>query len=166
MNHEEIDIEMRIWEYLDGYCNPQQHTVIAGLIASDLTWKRKYDEITALQATLTAGLEQEQPGMRFSKNVMDAVEQESIAPAVRSYLNKWVIRGIASLFIVFIAAAVWLWASSFSLLPSEAGYFRFYRSISIPTGSILPVVVSLNIIAVLLLLDAFMKRKRRLGQYG
>ena len=46
--------------------------------------------------------ELEQPSMRFTKNVMDEIAKYHIAPAVKEYINKKIIWGIAGFFITLI----------------------------------------------------------------
>jgi len=99
MQHE-AEIELELWAYLDGSLATEDHNRIEQLVRTDSQWQAKFSELSALHQSLLSGLETEEPSMRFSKNVMDAIAKESIAPALKSYLNPWVIRGIAAAFLI------------------------------------------------------------------
>lgn len=103
----EQEIEVRIWEYLDGLLTETEEKEIALMIAEDPLWRKKHEEILGFQQLLTGGLELQEPPLRFSKNVMDALEKEKIAPAAGTYLNKWIIRGIAAFFLIMIGSFLW-----------------------------------------------------------
>jgi len=100
------EIEMELWEYIDGLCNKADHERIATLIATDAIWLQHYNELIALHALIPKELEIEQPSMRFTKNVMEAVATIKIAPATKKYINHTVIKGIAAFFIITIVASV------------------------------------------------------------
>src|SRR5690606_19598223 len=126
----------------------------------------KYNEIVALHATIGTSLEQDQPGMRFTQNVMDAIAAEAIAPAAKTYLNKWIIGGIAAFFIavvavLFVSAAGQLeWTESGSELLPEIPQGTFNMS-GVKFDTIFYGFIFLNIIAGLLLLDGILKSRRR-----
>jgi hypothetical protein len=47
-------------------------------------------------------LELDEPSMRFTQNIMEAISKEHIAPAAKTYINKRIIWGVAGFFIVSI----------------------------------------------------------------
>ena len=81
------EIEMMLWEYMDGTCSQADMQRISILVERDETWKAKYAELSAFNADLANGLHLEQPSLRFSKNVMEAVATVKIAPATKMYIN-------------------------------------------------------------------------------
>ena len=87
-------MEDRLWDYIDGRATPAEREAIEALLASDVSLREQYAELLAVNDAMQhAGLEE--PSLRFTKNVMEAVAAQSIAPATPTYVNKKVIRGIA-----------------------------------------------------------------------
>jgi hypothetical protein len=103
MNAQEI-IQMQVWEYVDGLCNAEDQVRIAKLIANDEVWKAEYEAIVQLHQGLETFTEVEQPSMRFTKNVMEAVAHTGMARPTRSLVNTNIIRGIAAIFIISVVA--------------------------------------------------------------
>ena len=95
-------IEVRLWEYIDGFSNAEEKSAIEKLIAENAEWKAKYHELLEVHQTINL-VELEQPSLRFTKNVMDEIAKYHIAPATKEYINKKVIWGIAAFFITVIA---------------------------------------------------------------
>lgn len=99
------EIEMQLWEYIDNVCDDSTRLRITQLIATDNTWKQKYTELTAFNSNLQQ-LEPEHTSMRFSKNVMEAIAGAHVAQPTKNYINKWVVRSIAAVFILLIGFAL------------------------------------------------------------
>ena len=95
-------MEERLWEYMDGVCSAEDRLFIEQLIATNPEWKTKYQELLELQDLMSHHLELEEPSMRFTQNIMEAISKHQIAPAAKSYINKRIIWGIAGFFIVSI----------------------------------------------------------------
>src|SRR5574338_166173 len=83
-------IEDRLWEYIDGTLSSSERTRIGELIASQVEWKSKYQELLAVHELLHS-TELSEPSMRFTKNVMEEIGRLQIAPATRTYINKRII---------------------------------------------------------------------------
>src|SRR3954468_19830732 len=96
------NIEERLWDYLDGASSAEERLFIEQLIASNAAWKAKYQELLELQDLLSHRLELDEPSMRFTQNIMEAISKHHIAPAAKSYINKRIIWGIAGFFICTI----------------------------------------------------------------
>jgi len=96
------NIEDRLWEYLDGAGSADDRLFIEQLIASNTEWKAKYQELLELQDLLSHRLELDEPSMRFTQNIMEAISKHHIAPAAKSYINKRIVWGIAGFFICTI----------------------------------------------------------------
>lgn len=101
MNKQE-NMEERLWEYIDGACPANEKLLIEQLIADNREWKAKYDELLELNSLLGNHLELDEPSMRFTQNVMESIGKYHIAPATKSYINKRVIWGIATFFLLSI----------------------------------------------------------------
>ena len=99
------DIEIRLWEYMDGLGSPEEQSAIEKLIAENTEWRAKYHELLEVHRLIDA-TELEQPSLRFTKNVMEEIARYQIAPATREYINKKIIWGIAAFFLTVIAAFV------------------------------------------------------------
>ncbi len=100
------EMELQIWEYLDGTATPAQRLLVEKAIATDEDWKSKYDEIFMFHATLKGELELEQTSLRFSKNVMDLVATMPMARPMRNYIDKKIVYLIGSLFGVVLMVLV------------------------------------------------------------
>ena len=97
-----INIEDRLWDYIDGAGSQEERLFIEQLIATNQQWKAKYQELLELQDLLSHRLELDEPSMRFTQNIMEAISKHQIAPAAKSYINKRIIWGIAGFFICCI----------------------------------------------------------------
>ena len=164
MNSEEIEIQL--WEYVDGTSNEADRERIAALIASDPTWKSKFNEISGLMTCISGAVELEQPSMRFTKNVMDTIAATHIAPATSKYINKGIIKGIAAFFIAtlttilgYALATANYKASSSSASSaitntlSDAGSFF--------SGPVFNIIIGVNVVLLLLLLDTVLRKQKQ-----
>ena len=66
--------------------------------------------------------------MRFTMNVMDAVKEEHVAPAAKTYLNKWVIRSIAAIMMVMIGGILIDAMGGLEASSAEGGLFSWIAS--------------------------------------
>ncbi len=95
-------MEERLWDYIDGLASVEERGFIEDMIAQHLEWKQKYQELLDVHSLTMNHLELDEPSLRFTKNVMEAIAKEHIAPAANSYLNKKVIWGISLFFFTMI----------------------------------------------------------------
>ena len=95
-------IEERLWDYIDGHSLPEDKSAIEQLIDSNIEWRHKYHELLEVHQLMTNNLELDEPSMRFTQNIMEAIGKEHIAPAAKSYINKRIIWGIAGFFMISI----------------------------------------------------------------
>jgi regulatory protein YycI of two-component signal transduction system YycFG len=98
---EQLTMEERLWEYIDGMSTPEEKTVIDQLIEANAEWRAKYGELLEVHQLMFSS-ELEEPSMRFTKNLMEEIAVQKIAPAAKSYINKKIIWGIAIFFITII----------------------------------------------------------------
>lgn len=77
------DIEVRLWEYIDGFSNDAEKSAIEKLIAENAEWKAKYHELLEVHQSLNL-VELEGPSMRFTRNVMEEIAKYQIAPATKN----------------------------------------------------------------------------------
>lgn len=97
-------IEQRIWDYLDGTCNPQERKAIEHLIETDPLYAQSFRELKLLNEDLSAGVELDEPSMSFTRNVMEKIALEPVPGSIKSLIDKRIIYGIAAFFVVTIAA--------------------------------------------------------------
>jgi len=98
-------MEERLWEYIDGLSSAEEKTLIENLLQTQQEWEKKYNELLEVNSLLTSA-ELDAPSMRFTKNVMEEIAKQHIAPATKSYINKNIIWGIGIFFISLIVSAL------------------------------------------------------------
>ena len=101
--NEEQQIQMRLWNYIDGNLDAEEKSVIEDLLQNDKTWQDRYRELADLHQLINHNLELEEPSMRFAKNVMEEISKAKVAPATKMYINKKIISVIAAFFIISIS---------------------------------------------------------------
>ena len=47
-----LEMEARLWEYIDGIAKPEERSVIEALIQTQQEWREKYQEMVALHQDL------------------------------------------------------------------------------------------------------------------
>ncbi len=61
-------VQTRLWDYIDGLCEPNESIAVQKLIAENAEWRAKYHELLEVHQVMAA-TELEAPSMRFTKNV-------------------------------------------------------------------------------------------------
>lgn len=95
-------IEEKLWNYIDGTCSGEERKAIDILIAEDEIYRRKYEELLALNREFSK-MEPDEPSMAFTYNVMEAIRAEHARQPLKAGINKRIIKGISGFFIVSIA---------------------------------------------------------------
>ncbi len=96
-------LELQLWDYIDGRCSAAEQERVAQFIMSNEVWLSKYSELMAFNTSIQHDLVVDQPSMRFTQNIMDAVTATTIAPAAKNYINLNIIKSIAAFFFLAIA---------------------------------------------------------------
>ena len=159
------DMEIRLWEYIDGLSTASEKTVVESLIQTHLEWKHKYRELLEVHQLMYAS-ELEAPSMRFTKNVMEEITKYQIAPAAKTYIDKRVIWGIAIFFFAMIAGLLVYgfgqinWTSSDGSLDKyisldKIDYSKFFNN------TYMNVFMMMNVILGLVLLDRWLANRRK-----
>ena len=163
---ETIDIEQRLWEYIDGISTADERSVVETLIRDNAEWRALYQELLQVNQSLAA-IDLEQPSMRFTKNVMEEIAKFHIAPATKTYINNKIIWGIAAFFMLsivgFLIYAIGQidWSisansnSSLGIDLSKVDYGRMFNS------TVMNIVMMLNAVLGLMLLDRYFGNKRK-----
>jgi hypothetical protein len=97
----EVNLEDRLWDYIDGLSSPAEKSAVEALIAANAEWQRKYKELLDVHQLMTSS-DLDAPSMRFTRNVMEEIARHQVAPATKTYMNKNVIRGIGAFFLSLI----------------------------------------------------------------
>jgi len=167
------DIEHRIWEFIDGHCSPSEKAAIIQNLTDNPIWKSKYDELKSIHDMLQKE-ELDMPSLRFTKNVMEEISRYQVAPATKNYINKNVIRGISSFFLVMIIGLIiyfvgqihWNGNSTGNLVPAftlEADKLNWSKMLN---NTYVNIFIGINTILGLILLDKYMQGRKKDGRSG
>ena len=160
------DIEVRLWEYIDGFSSNEEKTVIEKLVSENAEWKAKYHELLEVHQSLNL-VELEEPSMRFTKNVMEEIAKYQIAPATKTYINSKVIWSIGIFFLTMIVGFLvyaiaqidWTIAgdskSTLGVDLSRVDYSQMFNS------TLMNGVMMLNVVLGLVLLDRYLSNKNK-----
>jgi hypothetical protein len=160
------EIEVRLWEYIDGFSNADERSVIEKLIIENAEWKAKYHELLEVHQSLNL-VELEQPSLRFTKNVMEEIARLHINPAAKQYINNKVIWGIGAFFLTVILAFLVYGLSQIDWsTPSnvnsgvldkiaDADYSKMFNN------TFVNVFMMLNVVLGLMLLDRYLNNKKK-----
>lgn len=160
-----MEIEVKLWEYIDGMVEPSERSAIEQLIAGNAEWRAKYHELLDLHHSINL-VELEEPSLRFTRNVMDEIARHQIAPATREYINRKIIWGIAAFFLTVIVSFViyglaqidWSAGSSDGTIGGvdfrQVDYSRMF------SNTFVNVFMMLNIVLGLMLLDRYLNDRK------
>jgi hypothetical protein len=158
-----MQMEERLWEYIDGLSTEEEKAAINRLLHTDPEWKGKYDEIMELQELLNSS-SLDEPSMRFTQNVMEEISRLYISPSTKTYINKKIIYSIGGFFIIMIVGLLVYsigqvnWAasngSSFSINVDRADWGKLLNN------SYLNIFMMINVLLGLMLLDKYLSNKK------
>lgn len=162
---EHLNMEERLWEYIDGISTQEEKTVIEKLIKADAVWRAKYGELMEAHQLLLSS-ELEEPSLRFTKNVMEEIALLKIAPAASTYINKKIVWGIAIFFIVMIIGCLiygiaqvnWSEGSGGSQMPFSIGNVDLSPMFN---NTFFNAFMMINIVLGLFLFDRYLANKRK-----
>jgi hypothetical protein len=162
---EQLNMEERLWEYIDGMSTTEEKTVIEQLIEANAAWRAKYAELLDVHQLMQSS-ELEEPSLRFTKNVMEEIAVLQIAPAAKTYINKKIIWGIAIFFITMIIGFLvygigqvkWTSGGSDSKLPVDMSNIDLSPVFN---STVMNVFLMVNLILGLFLFDRYLANKRK-----
>lgn len=107
-------------------------------------------------------LETEQPSMRFSKNVMEAIDGLEVAKVSKRYVNPWVIRMVVTVLILCVITSVaYVYITSVSLPDYSVAFaqsnFQFQKFSNYILGT--------NILLLLVFIERWLSKKNRSKLY-
>jgi len=154
-----------LWKYADGECTPQEKAEIESRLATDPGLREELDMVLELHTAL-AGTEPEQPSMRFTQNLMEALPK-IYAPAPAEPLVAPVWKKIFWAAVAVCFAGLLFWGKNFgSATPQPVPYVdEISRGLStifkaVP-GEVMGYVVPLLLVtATLLLIDKVLVSKK------
>ncbi len=167
----EQQMEEQLWSYIDGSATAAEKIVVEKMLATNDEWKARYQEQLELHQLLMNETELEQPSLRFSKNVMDAITGLEPKAATSTYINKNIIRSIAAFFIVTIGGLLVYYFSQveWSTSPGGSSIIPFStESIKLPqfdysklfSSSVINIVLMITIVLGLMVFDGILRRKK------
>ncbi len=155
-------IEARLWDYIDGLSEPNESLIVQKLIVENAQWRSKYHDLLEIHQLISA-TELEVPSMRFTKNVMDEIAKNQIAPATKNYINKNIIRGIGFFFITLIVGIVIFGISQIDWTAGSTGTtginFSQVDYSKVFNNTFVNIFMMLNVILGLMLLDRYLSKK-------
>jgi regulatory protein YycI of two-component signal transduction system YycFG len=163
---EEDEIEVKLWEYIDGLAKADEMSAIEKLVQENAEWKAKYQELLEVHESLNL-VELEQPSLRFTKNVMEEIARLQIAPAAKQYINSKIIWGIGGFFITVIVSFLVYglaqidWSTSQSVNTgvldkiTDADYTKVFNN------TFVNVFIMLNVVLGLMLFDRYLNDKKK-----
>lgn len=164
LHPQDEQMDIRLWEYLDGIATASERTVIEKLLEDNEAWKKRYAELLQLNQEISAsGLEQ--PSMRFTRNVMEEIARLHITPAARSYINNRIIWGIGLFFILMLAGILVYGFGQMLSDPGDPGnisknipkldFSKFFNN------DIVNALMMVNVVIGLFLFDNYLSGKRK-----
>jgi hypothetical protein len=176
MNTQE-DREKRLWDFIDGLDSAAERSMVEQLLAGDREWQSKYRELLEVHQSLI-GSGMEVPSMRFTKNVMEEIAKYQVAPATKTYINKFIIRSIGAFFLLLIGSLFVYFLSGFhgsdssaSSPVSEYGQalqnnLRKFNWGKVFNNTYMNIFMMINVILALVLVDMYLQRKKQQDGQG
>lgn len=162
--NEQQNTKERLWDYIEGVCSEEDRLFIEQLIATNAAWKAKYQELLELQDLLSHHLELDEPSMRFTINVMEAIGKHHIAPAAKSYINKRIIWGIAGFFFLSIISCLIAGFAQVNWSAENTGSslidFSKFDISKYVNNTWFTIFMMINVVLGLMLLDMYLRVKK------
>lgn len=156
-------VEEKLWAYIDGTCSDEERRAIEHLIETDDIYRRKFDELMAFDAELSA-IEADEPPMAFTYNVMEAVRAEHARNPLKSAINPRIIKAIGIFFILTITAVVFFAFSQVQWSAGNSG-LKLSTDFKMPniknhiSGDVVKGFLFFDVVLGLFLFDALLRRK-------
>jgi hypothetical protein len=163
----EQEIEKKIWEFIDGHCSEAEKAFILRELSENPVWKNKYTELMNLHEMLLRE-DLEMPSLRFTKNVMEEITKYQVAPATKNYINKNVILGISSFFLVLIGGLTiyiigqihWNNNPTGTIFPSKSLDFNKLNWSKLFNNSFVNIFIGTSAILILILADKYLQTRK------
>jgi anti-sigma factor RsiW len=152
------NMEEKLWDYIDGTCSEEERVAIAALIEKDAAWQKAFNDMTQMNNAISE-ITLDEPSMAFSYKVIERIRaQEAIKP-LQTTTNTYVIGAIAGFFILAIIVIM-----MFLLVNGDSNANVNLPAFSVLTNSsAIKAFFYADVILLLFLVDAFLRRKRSSG---
>ncbi|QES90044.1 hypothetical protein [Rhizosphaericola mali] len=104
-NIDTTEIEFIVWQFHHQLLSPTEQEDVALKIANATQWANILDKIKQEELQFQT-LEEEQPSMRFTKNIMEAIQPLEIKKPIHNYVNKKIIQLAAIYFLAILTITV------------------------------------------------------------
>lgn len=164
---ERQDMEAQIWEYLDGGGSAAARNLLEQKLSAQAEWRSCYEALKEIHQLLGNSLDLDHPSLRFTKNVMEEISKNQIAPAASSYINKKIIWGIASFFFIMILGFLIYGFGQVNWAPSTDGSSLIpYKMPSIEWSKLFNnvyanIFLMANVVLGLVVFDMYLGRKKK-----
>lgn len=157
MNNEEIEIQL--WEYIDGTSTPEQKVQIEKHIATNGEWRDKYNELLSFNESLHTRLDVELLAKNITADVMAAINQPKTKTKTATFFT-WGIRAIAAFFVITISSLLIYSISTAEFTASAPKLSEFNFSLpSYAKESIGMIISASALIFLLMMADSFFRSK-------
>ncbi len=161
-----MNMEDRIWDYIDGLSSPEERAIMERLLQSDPAVKSRYDELLILQQQLKA-VELDEPSMGFRNRVMEQVLAGPHPVALKTRVDNRIIYIIAAFFVCTIGGMLaytiykmdWSGSASGFELPRVALPVVNWSFLENPSFTLF--FLSMNVVLGLLLIDKIVTARRK-----
>jgi len=149
------NMEEKLWNYIDGACSDEDRLTIAALIEKDKNWHKAFNDIMQMDNAISE-MTLDEPPMAFSYKVMEGIRAHEAAKPLKTATNAYVIGAIASFIILTIMVM-----TAFLFINGSSNTNVNLPDFSVLTNSsVIKVFFYADIILLLFLTDAFLRRKR------
>ncbi|MDB4925591.1 hypothetical protein [Mucilaginibacter sp.] len=156
-----MNIEEKLWDYIDGTCSVEDHEAIDLLLVQDEAFRQKYLELLALNREIAA-MEIEEPSMAFTYNVMENIRADYAKPPLKAAIDGRIIKIIGGFFVFTIAALLIFilvninWSAGTTIAVPT---FKMPEIKNLLSGEILKGFLFFDVVLVLFLFDTFLRKK-------
>ena len=167
--HEQHHIDDRLWDYIDGISSEEEKRFVEELIATQQEWRDQYHALLDAHRLMAQSLELDEPSLRFTQNVMEAIAHHQIAPATKTYTDKRIIRGIGLFFGTMLIGFLVYGISRISWTSGTGVTGSWLDSLPSPkiqwglffNNTYVNVFMMVNVVLGLMLLNMYLERKKK-----
>ena len=158
-------MEQQLWDYIDGRASAEERSAVEKHLAENKAWREKYQELLEVNE-LMKSVELEQPSLRFTRNVMEQIAKQHIAPATRNYINNRIIFSIAAFFITSIIGFVIYGIGQIDWSAGQSDLVKGIDFTQLDYGKVFNIVLMnifmmLNAVLGLMFLDRYLNNKKK-----
>lgn len=159
-------MEAALWNYIDGTSDSAERQRVEELLRTEAQWQACYAGLLDTHRLMQGNISLDQPSLRFTRNVMEEIARTQVMPAVKQYINPYIIRGIGGFFLVTIAGLLIYilaqanWSAS-AVTDTSVPYLSRFNWGLLLSGTYLDILMMANIVLALMLLDVYLVRRKR-----